>query len=633
MAHPLNPQILVSDKDEPSDSRRGRVAASAGRSLCEEDRAGEGQDERSRDDSRRVSPRRFCFQADPNPDPQLLAIERVISPAHHAFLEMLNPIRPAHRLPREILMQIFALVGSGRRILPISHVCRRWRDAALKAPELWSSLEPEDFTPMLPVAIQRSKDNLLDVQLHASCDEIWRLERLLELPFSRLRSLDVVVTGPFTDEVKGIFSRCRSHASILNEFSLRFDFDASTPQPVPFNENNCFSMLFDREVPAISALSLRNLHPWPPLLSERLKSLALTSIFISANELYPALRSVPNLETLALLNAISVLSENFSGSDTPIALDRLRALYIHQPRGALKHMNHLFAHITIPRLDLACILMSDSAVVDDDIPESPEYSYRMFKAVTELVMHLDSLPESQFYLYGVHEDSLAFSFCLPTVTMPRIFSNSGLSMGTISANISQVTRFILRGDDSNSSVSADNLIHVFRCLPELETLVVTGMPLDNVVAALNRLRDDSDGPVLRRLRHLYTRGIGENSLPLTRFLGQRLEPELPVPQVVCTGSLKNAVGTRFGDVRAIDDLKPGEFPKPFTVPERMQNFLRTNLEPVCFSFVIEVAAFTSTIVEPDGLDTQTTQLDLNPSSNCSLWTAARSSQTCTTTAS
>jgi len=70
---------------------------------------------------------------------------------------------------------------------------------------------------------------------------------------------------------------------------------------------------------------------------------------------------------------------------------------------------------------------------------------------------LDSLPESQFYLYGVHEDSLAFSFCLPTVTMPRIFTTSGLSMGAISANISQVTRFILRGDDSNSSVSADNL--------------------------------------------------------------------------------------------------------------------------------------------------------------------------------
>jgi len=147
---------------------------------------------------------------------------------------------------------------------------------------------------------------------------------------------------------------------------------------------------------ALSSLFLRNLHPWPPLLSERLKSLTLTSIFISADELYPALRSVPNLETLALLNAISVLSETFSGSDAPIALDRLRIFYIHQPRGALKHLNHLFAHITIPRLGLACVFMSDSSVVDDDILESPEDSYRMFRTVTELVMHLDSWPESQF---------------------------------------------------------------------------------------------------------------------------------------------------------------------------------------------------------------------------------------------
>jgi hypothetical protein len=200
-------------------------------------------------------------------------------------------------------------------------------------------------------------------------------------------------------------------------------------------------------------------------------------------------------------------------------------------------------------------------------------------------------------------------------------------MGTISANISQVTRFILRGDDTNSSVSMDNLFHVFRCLPELETLVVTGMPLDNVVAALNRLRDDSDGPVLRRLRYLYTRGIGGNSLSLTRFLGQRLEPELPVPQVVCPASLKNAIGTRYGDVRAIEDLKPGEFPKPFTVPERMQTFLKTNLETVRFRLVLRWLRLRSMMsIEPDGLDTQTTQLDLNKSSNCSLWTAARSSQ-------
>jgi F-box associated protein len=80
-------------------------------------------------------------------------------------------------------MQIFALTGSGKRILSVSHVCRRWRDAAIKAPELWSSFETEDFTSMLPMALQRSKDKFLDVQLHANCDEIWRLERLLE--FSR----------------------------------------------------------------------------------------------------------------------------------------------------------------------------------------------------------------------------------------------------------------------------------------------------------------------------------------------------------------------------------------------------------------------------------------------------------------
>jgi len=82
-----------------------------------------------------------------------------------------------------------------------------------------------------------------------------------------------------------------------------------------------------------------------------------------------------------------------------------------------------------------------------------------------------------------------------TAAIPRIFDASGLSVGSIS------------------------LFRVFQRPPELKTLVVTGMPSDNIVAALNRLRDDSEGPViLRRLRYLYTRGIGENSLSLTRFL-------------------------------------------------------------------------------------------------------------------
>jgi hypothetical protein len=114
-------------------------------------------------------------------------------------------------------------------------------------------------------------------------------------------------------------------------------------------------------------------------------------------------------------------------------------------------------------------------------------------------------------------------------------------------------------DDANSSVSADNLIHVFRSLPESPTLVVTGMPLDNIVTALNRLGDESGSPVLPHLRNLYAHGIGDSSLGLSRFLGQRLEPDLPILQIVCAASLKNTVGTRYGDIRAIEDLTPGEF--------------------------------------------------------------------------
>jgi hypothetical protein len=60
----------------------------------------------------------------------------------------------------------------------------------------------------------------------------------------------------------------------------------------------------------------------------------------------------------------------------------------HQLRESLKHLNRLFGHITILRLGLSCVFMSDNAVVEDAIPKSPEHLYRMFKVLaTELAIH------------------------------------------------------------------------------------------------------------------------------------------------------------------------------------------------------------------------------------------------------
>ena len=513
-------------------------------------------------------------------------------------------------VPRDILSRIFALVGAGAEVVPLSHVCRRWRDIALRSPKLWTSVGNRDLTPMLPTFIERSQGALLDVSVCIDSDDINRLQRLTDLQSvsSRMRSFEVTISGSFTDEVKNVFSRFRNPALLLKNLSIRFDHDVKVSSQESLDGDDTFGLLFGKQHPNLSALSLKSLRPWRAPLSETLTSLTLASLYLSANVLYPCLRAVPNLTFLALLNVISVLSEDYTGSEDPISLDRLSTLYIHQPGGPYKHFGHLMAHLQIPRPSLACILMGECDTLDDDFTSNlTQPIVRLSCAFTRLVLQLDGEPASKFYLHGVQDEKFVVSLCLPTAAVPQIFSaaaagggggeeegggggdgegRSTISLGgSVSADASQATEFVLRADGENQTMSAENLTHVLRCLPRIETLVVTGMPLDNVVSALAALRDEqqlqSPPVVLPRLRSLYVRGIGADALALMRYVGQRLEPGLPDPRIVCPASLKSALGSRFGEVQAIEDLDAASgFPRPLTVPMEMQEFLKINLERV-----------------------------------------------------
>jgi len=245
--------------------------------------------------------------------------------------------------------------------------------------------------------------------------------------------------------------------------------------------------------------------------------------------------------------------------------------------------------------------MGECDTLDDDFTSHLTQPVRLTCALTRLVIELDGEPNSKFYLHGVHDDgAFILSICLPTPAISQIFSaapaegstSTRLSLGSLSADTSHTTEFILRADGEHQALSAENLTHVFRRLPAMESLVVTGMPLDNVVSALVALRDERQSPVLPRLRCLYVRGIGgatveveveeaaAATLALARYVGQRLEPGLLDPRVVCPASLKSSLGPRFREVEAIEDLGPSDFPRPLTVPGAMQGFLKANLERV-----------------------------------------------------
>lgn len=536
---------------------------------------------------------------------KLLATEAVLLPAFHAFSEILSPLRPVNSVPREILCRIFALVGSGADVVPLSHVCHRWRHIALRFPRLWTSFGNRDLTRMLPAFIERSQGAPLDISVCIDSNDIQCLERLADLQSvsSRLRSFDVTISGIWTDNLKDVFSRFRSPAPLLTTLSIRFDHDVKVPGPESSDGDDAFSPLFSKEHPTLSSLSLKSLRPWAAPLSETLTALTLASLYLSATDLYPCLKAVPNLTFLALLNVISSLSDDYTGSSDPIPLDRLNTLYIHQPGGPYKHFGHLISHLQIPRPSLACILMGECDTLDDDFTSNLTQPTRLTCVLTRLVLQLDGEPASKFYLHGVHDDeTFILSLCLPTTEVPQIFGSGGgagggdnaaapapvampgvtdpISFGALAADTSRTTEFVLRADGENQTISVENLLHVFRRLPAIETLVVTGMSLDNVVAALAALRDELQTPVLPRLRNLYVRGVGTDALALMRYMGQRLEPGLPDPRVVCPASLKSSLGSRFGEVEAIEDMDASDFPRPLTVPGVMQEFLKANLERV-----------------------------------------------------
>ncbi|KAI0253375.1 hypothetical protein BJV78DRAFT_206512 [Lactifluus subvellereus] len=432
---------------------------------------------------------------------------------------------------------------------------------------------------MLPVFIERSQGAPLDVSVCIDSDDIHRMERLTDLHVasSQLRSFEVMITGSFTDTAKDILSRFRDPAPLLVTLSIRFDHDLTDPGLVPLDADDAFGLLFGRQYPRLSSFSLKFLRPWTTPLSETLTTLTLASLFLSANDLYPCLKAVPNLKFLALLNVISTLSDDYTGAPDPISLDRLNTLYVHQPGGHYKHFEHLMSHLQIPRLSLACILMGESDTLNDDFISTLTHPVRLSHRLTRLVLELDGEPASKFYLHGVHDETFVISLCLPTTAVPQIFGAGGISLGSVLADTSNTTEFILRVDGENQTISVENLTYVFHCLSAIETLVVTGMPLDNVVGALTLLRDELQSPILPRLRSLYVRSIGADPLALVRYVGHRLEPGLPYPRIVCPALLKDALGSRF-EVEAIEDLGATGFPRPLTVPEPMQEFLKANLD-------------------------------------------------------
>lgn len=188
-----------------------------------------------------------------------------------------------HSLPFEILALVFTLGAEADVQLPIvvSHVCRQWREIALRSPSLWRRISLSPHERLWRERIDRARTCTLDVELSP-----WRETKgggrrsqdlnaytvqwymYLVLPFiHRWRSLDLLFTDYQPYLWRGALAGCGSPAPALEELSLVYRLNDSTEE----------FLLFSEYAPRLRRLTVDGMRlAWSPLLFRNLTYLDYT---------------------------------------------------------------------------------------------------------------------------------------------------------------------------------------------------------------------------------------------------------------------------------------------------------------------------------------------------------------------
>ncbi|PIL33194.1 hypothetical protein GSI_04644 [Ganoderma sinense ZZ0214-1] len=145
-----------------------------------------------------------------------------------ALLSIYNAVAPIHRLPVEILSNIFERCWTGRNSLRIGHVCRRWRSVLLRTTQFWAdAVAHEQFAPSrhsvgyLGATLERSAPRNVEL----SCSRFWG-------GFSRSvvshsgRTMSLAVTVGDGSQLVALWNCLTSGMHQLQTLAVTFDLDA-----------------------------------------------------------------------------------------------------------------------------------------------------------------------------------------------------------------------------------------------------------------------------------------------------------------------------------------------------------------------------------------------------------------------
>ncbi|KAI9507125.1 hypothetical protein F5148DRAFT_1285609 [Russula earlei] len=533
---------------------------------------------------------------------------------------------PVNRLPLEILTHIFGFLGGGVRVVPASHVCRKWRNVALSTPSLWTVIREDDEVFAAQSFLERSLNMPLDVSFRLDMRMPAKFRSFVAPHASRIARLHMHVFG---DRVFDFYSLLATRDFVmpaLERFSIRMS-------EYRFQDDSHDCVLppssFFPESESLTHLTFRSALPLQTHLSPAIRSLILSDRAFDLDALLGCLEAAPNLEFLALLNAVPYTF--LSGPRSLVSLNRLRELHWFQVRVYFNVLGTVkfFEHLLMPALDTTLFVLyldptqfSIAHLYTPCLRHVSLFGAGTTTSITELQLEASHFTSGKparnniifhgrrdhetFFSVRVHRGNLD-SFCAPDPDGIALLSSvrvdlSHLSQLTLTSEFPYSWGRFFRTSWSRflRSVPAINVLSLHVSRPIEIIAAIAAADSDELSSAAAAVTTASPMlPQLRVLRLFCCTRTGtkkgaaapdtacapesgicdeESRQVLLRFLRRRSDMGIPIQSIVC--SAEDAAALPPAAVALVDSVEvglPGVWAGP-TFPGRMIPLLEEHLD-------------------------------------------------------
>ena len=302
-------------------------------------------------------------------------VDSAASELYDIFVElrqMANGFSPINRIPNELLVMIFKDVqgplveqaslgwterfnststksyNETRRVVVLSHVCRHWRQTALRAPTLWARVDGRSLD-RLDTFMERARSVHVTLFLRSNTPE--ELATFLDATSAkRLRRVDITLKDLTEVAIVPLATWAVPDLECLVLLTWHDSYDDARPSLAPVQ-------LLAGRTHALKALALQYIGSWIP--SNTFPSLThlhmcfAFSTEAQTSEILAVLSSASMLEFIHIGQLLRRQDSDLIHETGPVVLSRLRRLTI--VRYAYTRAMNLLEHLSLPEKCFVCL--------------------------------------------------------------------------------------------------------------------------------------------------------------------------------------------------------------------------------------------------------------------------------------